>query len=271
MPRTTPPSGSLIKKTLEFTREARSGARRALGLKPKPKAIYTIESHLRDPQAMEALLAITDRMMEEHREQVMQDFEQDRLSPLTRYVIYMAFLETVSQPVRPLALHPQVAFWLVALPDELDCYYPADPCWECGYRYPGTSEEAQAASLRSSQKTQTAPPAPPPDVAQAASLRSSQKVQTAPSPLPRSASSAASLPSSPGTLLAPAVPTSPADPHPWAGRRCFYCGGEIVNHLEWLSPNPKRTLPDFQNAPYRRKHQAAANPGPSQTSEPADY
>jgi len=208
MPRTTPPSGSLIKKTLEFTREARSGARRALGLKPKPKAIYTIESHLRDPQAMEALLAITDRMMEEHREQVMQDFEQDRLSPLTRYVIYMAFLETVSQPVRPLALHPQVAFWLVALPDELDCYYPADPCWECGYRYPGTSEVAQAASLRSCQKTQTAPPAPPPDVAQAASLRSSQEPQTA-SPLPRSASSAASLRSSPGTLLAPPVPASP--------------------------------------------------------------
>jgi len=248
MPRTTPPSGSLIKKTLEFTRQARSGARQALGLKPKPKAIYTIESHLRDPRAMEALLAITDRMMEEHREQVMQDFEQDRLSPLTRYVIYMAFLETVSQPVRPLALNVQVAFWLVALPGELDCYYPADPCWECGYRYPGTSEVAQAVSLRSSQKTQTPPPAQPPDVAQAASLRSS-----------------------PGTLLAPAIPTAPGDAHPWAGRRCFYCGGEIVNHLEWLSPNPKRTLSDFQNAPYRRKQQAAANPGPSQTSEPAEY
>src|SRR5690242_1444772 len=116
MPRTTPPSGSLIKKTLEFTRQARSSAGRALGLKPKPKAIYTIEGHLRDPQAMEALLAISDRMMDEHREQVMQDFEQDGLSPLTRHVVYMAFLETVSQPVRPLALHPQVAFWLVALP-----------------------------------------------------------------------------------------------------------------------------------------------------------
>jgi hypothetical protein len=225
MPRTTPPSGSLIKKTLEFTREARSGARRALGLKPKPKAIFTIEGHLRDPQAMEALLAITDRMMDEHREQVMQDFERDRLSPLTRYVIYMAFLETVSQPVRPLALNVQVAFWLVALPDEIDCYYPADPCWECGYRYPGTSEVAQAASLRSS----------------------------------------------PGTLLAPAIPACAAVAHPWAGRRCFYCGGEIVNHLEWLSPKPKRTLSEFQNAPYRRKQQAAANPGPSQTSEPAEY
>jgi hypothetical protein len=230
MPRTTPPSGSLIRKTLEFTSQARSSARRALGL--KPKAIFTIEGHLRDPQAMEALLAITDRMMEEHREQVMQDFEQDGLSPLTRYVIYMAFLETVSQPVRPLALHPQVAFWLVALPDELDCYYAADPCWECGYRYPGTSDVAQAASLRSS----------------------------------------------PGTLLPPPVPASPhlplsasPPPHPWAGRRCFYCGGEIVNHLEWLSPKPKRTLSDFQNAPYRRKQQPAANPGPSQTSEPAEY
>jgi hypothetical protein len=244
MPRTTPPSGSIIKKTLEFTRQARSSAGRALGLKPKAKAIYTIEGHLRDPQAMEALLAITDRMMDEHREQVMQDFEQDALSALTRYVIYMAFLETVSQPVRPLALNVQVAFWLVALPDELDCYYPADPCWECGYRYPGTS-----------------------DVAQAASLRSSQEVRTAPSPLPRSASSAASLRSSPGTLLAPAIPTSPGDPHPWAGRRCFYCGGEIVNHLEWLSPKPKRTLSDFQNAPYRRKQQPAANPVPCQTSE----
>jgi hypothetical protein len=208
----------------------------------------------------------------------MQDFEKDGLSPLTRYVIYMAFLETVSQPVRPLALHPQVAFWLVALPDELDCYYPADPCWECGYRYPGTSDVAQAGSLRSSQKPQTAPPAPPPDVAQAASLRASQKPQTAPTPLPRSASSAASLRSSPGTLLAPPVPAPPhlppsasPPPHPWAGRRCFYCGGEIVNHLEWLSPKPKRTLSDFQNAPYRRKQQSIANPGPCQTSEPAEY
>jgi hypothetical protein len=41
--------------------------------------------------------------------------------------------------------------------------------------------------------------------------------------------------------------------HPFVGQHCLYCAGEIVNHLEWLMPNPKRTLSDFHSAPYRKK------------------
>jgi hypothetical protein len=52
------------------------------------------------------------------------------------------------------------------------------------------------------------------------------------------------------------LPARFADIHPWVGRHCLYCGGEIVNHLEWLSPNPKRTLSDFHNAPYRKKRES---------------
>jgi hypothetical protein len=62
-----------------------------------------------------------------------------------------------------------------------------------------------------------------------------------------------SVPGSASPACRSILPASFSAMHPWVGQRCLYCGGEIVNHLEWLSPNPKRTLSDFQNAPYRKK------------------
>ena len=235
MARTITKPGRLIEKTREFTRQARSTGRRALGLKPRPKTtISSILGHLRDPETLESLLLITDTMQDDHRERVMQDLDNDRLSPLTRYVTYMAFLESVSLPVRPLSLHPQLGDWLLALPDEQDCYYPADPCWDCGYRYPGT-----AGILPVPNHNATTP--------------RDRKLASAPS------------------FAAPPVAVSPADPHPWAGRRCLYCQGEIVDHLEWLAPNSKRTLSDLQNAPHRRKQQSTAHPGDPDDPESARY
>jgi hypothetical protein len=57
------------------------------------------------------------------------------------------------------------------------------------------------------------------------------------------------------------MPASSSAMHPWVGRHCLYCGGEIVDHLEWLSPNPKRTLYDFHNAPYRKKRESMQSNG----------
>jgi hypothetical protein len=156
MPRATPASGSIIRKTRELTSRARSGARHVLGLKPKRKAVSSsIGRHLCDPEVRESLATISETMRDDHTERVIQDLREDRLSHLTRYVIYLAFLDSISPPTNLLALHPQLGDWLLALPDDHDCYYPADPCWDCGYNYPGTSDVAQAASLRRSQDPST--------------------------------------------------------------------------------------------------------------------
>lgn len=95
-------------------------------------------------------------------------------------------------------------------------YHPEDMCWECGYAYPFSWAPGSVT----------------------------------PGSTPGSASPG-STPGSAGILPAPF-----AAMHPWVGQHCLSCGGEIVNHLEWLSPNPKRTLTDFHNAPYRKKREA---------------
>jgi hypothetical protein len=168
--------------------------------------------YLHDKRARQAFALILGAMQERHRAQVRSDLRSTSYTNLTRYVIYMAFLESVSYPVRPLDLPPGLGDWLQARADIEEGWYPADPCWQCGYRYPSSSDVAQAASLRSFPDT-----------------------------------SIASQP-------APSAPPT----HPWARRTCLYCGGEIVNHLEWLDPEGKRTLTDFQKAPYREKQQSMA-------------
>jgi hypothetical protein len=211
MPRTT--QGRFIKKAAQLVSSAKSHAGRALGIKPKTPA-NSIAWHLRDLQVRKALQVILTTLNDRHRERLMEDIQTTQLSLLSRYVLYIAFLETVSPPVRPLALHPELGDWLLALPDDHDRYYPADPCWDCGYRYPGTSRFASSA----------------------------------PSRYPARRLCASSPP-----------PASPPDPHPWVSRKCLYCGGEIVNHVEWLDPSATRTLSEFQNAPYRTKQQSMAS------------
>jgi hypothetical protein len=175
--------------------------------------------YFRHKRARQAFALILRAMQERHRVQVRSDLRSKSYSNLTRYVIYMAFLESTSYPVRPLDLPAGLGDWLQARADIEEGWYPADPCWQCGYRYPSSSDVAQAASLRSFTDTHIA--------------------------------SQPAIPASP--RLPPLTP-----PHPWAGRHCLYCAGEIVNHLEWLDPEGKRTLTDFQKAPYREKHQSMA-------------
>jgi len=213
----------MINTARNMVRRAAFQAGRAVGISPETPNRPT-DRHLRDPHVLKALTVITDTLHDRHRERLSEELQTGHFSPLTRYAIHLAFLETVSTLVRPLALHPQVGEWLLTLPADESRYYPADPCWQCGYKYPGTALPGSAPG--------SAPPAcrsilPAPN----------HNATTSSGPEPRAASS------------------DPA-PHPWAGRRCLYCGGEIVNHLEWLSPNPRRTLADFQNAPYRLQHQS---------------
>jgi hypothetical protein len=212
----------LLENVGQQTRLVVSGAVNAF-VGSDPIAPGSTAWYLRDKRARQALLLILDDMSRSHSKRLLLDFQSSRYSAMTRYVIHMAFLESVSAPVRPLALHKDLGAWLLALRRAENRYYPADPCWQCGYRYPGTSDVAQAASLRGSPRTQTAPP---------------------PQPL----SGSPTIPASPPLR----VPAS----HPWVGRRCLYCEGEIVNHIEWLDPNGKRTLADFQNAPYRTRQQS---------------
>ena len=162
--------------------------------------------YLRDKRARQALILILRATQERHRQPILSDLRNRNYRNITRYVIYMAFLESVSYPVRPLDLPPVLGDWLQARADIEEGWYPADPCWQCGYRYPCSSPFASSATSR---------------------------------------------------LCVSSAPLAHA-PHPWAGRTCAYCGGEIVNHLEWLDPAGKRTLMDFQKAPYREKQRAKA-------------
>jgi hypothetical protein len=191
----------MINTAKNMVRRATFQARRAVGISSKTPASPT-DRHLRDPQVRQALAVITDTLHDRHRERLSEELQTGIFSPLTRYAIHLAFLETVSTPVRPLALHPQIGEWLLTLPADEGRYYPADPCWQCGYKYPGTSTPSEHNGSESSRPKATDPL------------------------------------------------------HPWAGHRCLYCGGEIANHLEWLSTNPRRTLADFQNAPYRLQQQS---------------
>src|SRR5262245_34949692 len=133
----------LIKKVTEMARSAVSGTGRALGIKPKTPP-GSLAWHLRDFQVRKALQVIIGTLDDRHRQQLMDDLGTMHISPLSRYVVYTAFLEKVSPPVRPLALHPELGDWLFALPIEETRYYPADPCWQCGYRYPGTAVSGSA-------------------------------------------------------------------------------------------------------------------------------
>ncbi|HWX43576.1 MAG TPA: hypothetical protein VN345_20725 [Blastocatellia bacterium] len=187
--------------------------------------------YFRHKRARQAFVLILRAMQERHRAQVRSDLRSKSYSNLTRYVIYMAFLESASYPVRPLDLPPGLGDWLQARADIEEGWYPADPCWQCGYRYPSSS-----------------------DVAQAASLRSFTDTHIASQPAPFASSAPSRYPAR--RLCTNSPPLTP--PHPWAGRHCLYCAGEIVNHLEWLDPKGKRTLTDFQKAPYREKHQSMA-------------
>jgi hypothetical protein len=181
--------------------------------------------YFRDKRACQSFALILRAMQERRRAQVRSDLRSTSYTNLTRYVIYMAFLESTSYPVRPLDLPPGLGDWLQARADIEEGWYPADPCWQCGYRYPCSSDVAQAASLRASLEPRIA-----------------------------------SQPTLPASLfgLPPRLPLSASHLHPWAGRICLYCGGEIVNHLEWLDPAGARTLTDFQKAPYREKQQSMA-------------
>jgi hypothetical protein len=188
-------------------------------------AIGSIGWYLKDKRARQALIVIFKSLDDRHSSRLLSDFASDRPGPLTWYVIHMAFLESVSSPVRPLPLHPDLGDWLLALPDDQHGYHPADPCWQCGYNYPFRYA---------------------PDVSFVEN-HGRQSVD-----LFRS-----SLPAKPAPIYHSTGLAEPP-PHPWVGRRCLYCGGIIVNHLEWLDPNGSRTLADFQNAPYRLKQQTLA-------------
>jgi hypothetical protein len=62
--------------------------------------------YFRDKRARQAFALTLRAMQERHRAQVRSDLRSKSYSNLTRYVIYMAFLESTSYPVRPLDLPP---------------------------------------------------------------------------------------------------------------------------------------------------------------------
>src|SRR5262249_27370837 len=107
----------LIKKVTEMARSAVSGTGRALGIKPKTPP-GSIAWHLRDLHVRKALQVIIGTLDDRHRERLMADLRTTHLPPLSRYVVYTAYFEKVSLPVRPLALHPELGDWLLALPIE---------------------------------------------------------------------------------------------------------------------------------------------------------
>jgi hypothetical protein len=173
-------------------------------------------------KAFSLLLANIRKEKPGHHDRIVRDLEIGDWSALTEYVVQMAFFESIRPPVRPLALPSKLGDWLLALPDNGPGYHPEDMCWECGYAYPF----------------------------------SWIPVSATPEGTPGSASPGSADPACRDSARRRILPASFAEMHPWVGQRCLYCGGEIVNHIEWLSPNPKHTLSDFHSAPYRKKRES---------------
>ena len=178
-------------------------------------------------KALSVLLANIRKENPHHHDRMVRDLETTQWSALTDYVVQMAFFESVRPPVRPLALPSRVADWLLALPDNSLGYHPEDLCWECGYAYPFSWDSGSASRG-------SAPGSASPGSASSACRDSACRDSACRSILP-----------APFSVM-----------HPFVGQHCVYCGGEIVNHLEWLLPNARRSLSDFHNAPYRKKRES---------------
>jgi hypothetical protein len=216
----------------------------------------SIAWYLRDKRARQALVVILDAMDERQSQRLLSDFQNNRPGPLTQYVIHMAFLESASPPVRPLALHPDLADWLLALPDDQAGWHPADPCWACGYKYPfrpgpdvpfAVPPSAEPCVVGSPFGAEVSDSRPRPKRAQIPENHGRESVDVLRS----------SRPTKPAPIHHRTGLAEPT-PHPWVGRQCLYCRGLIVNHVDWLDPNARRTLTHFQNAPYRLNQQSMA-------------
>jgi hypothetical protein len=185
-------------------------------------------------KAFSLLLANIRKENPHHHDRIVRDLETIQWSALTGYVVQMAFFESIRPPVRPLALPSRVADWLLALPDNSLGYHPEDLCWECGYAYPFSWAPDSADSG-------SAGPGSAPGSASPACRGSAWRDSACRDSACRDSACRGILPATFSIM------------HPFVGQHCLYCAGEIVNHLEWLMPNPKRTLSDFHSAPYRKK------------------
>jgi hypothetical protein len=224
-------------------------------------------------KALSLLLSNIRKENASHHDRLVHHLETRHWSPLTDYFVQMAFFESVRPPVRPLALPSKVADWLLALPDSSAGYHPEDMCWECGYAYPfswgtsisdhlnGAEPDNPAGSAAPGSADPTCRNSPWRDSAcrDSACRDSACRDSACRDSACRDSAcrdSACRDSACRDSACRRILPATFSIMHPWVGQHCLYCGGEIVNHLEWLLPNPKHTLSDFHNAPFRKKRES---------------